>query len=306
MEMPVTLIRAVVACSLIAAATPSGAEPANAQAEVLFREGRRLMAADKIAEACTAFEQSQKIAPAVTTLLNLAGCREKLGQLATAWGLFLEAEQQTRSASNDAVAQLHKIARERAAKLEPRISKLTISVPDESKIDRLEILRDREIVSAVNRALPVDGGTYTITARADGVGEWSTRVEIASEADAKTVEIPDLRTLRRKSEEEPRPVTITAGTGRGGRLLPISVVSAGAALAIAGGILYTLDEDDVPNDPAVEYYTDTAPISVALMVSGAVVIGVGVYLLASRSRRNSGPAVGLASGSGVIGWTGRF
>ena len=67
------------------------AQPASAQAEVLFRQGRDLMAAGKVAEACSAFDESQRLEPEITTLLNVAACREKLGQLATAWGLFLDA-----------------------------------------------------------------------------------------------------------------------------------------------------------------------------------------------------------------------
>src|SRR5689334_15756470 len=101
------------------------------------------MAAGKYAEACSAFEQSQKLEPAIATLLNLAGCREKVGQIATAWGLFLDAERQTRGASDAANQQLHDVARDKAAKLEPRVSKLTINVPKAVQIDGLEILRDQ-------------------------------------------------------------------------------------------------------------------------------------------------------------------
>src|SRR5262252_6626857 len=115
------------------------AQPAGAQAEVLFRQGRDLLAAGKIAEACSTFEESQKLEPAVTTLLNLAGCRERLGQLATAWGMFLDAARQTRSAADAASQQLHDVAQARAQKLEPRVSRLTISVPQNSQVDGLEI-----------------------------------------------------------------------------------------------------------------------------------------------------------------------
>jgi hypothetical protein len=76
----------------------AAAQSAGAQAEVLFRQGRDLMAANKFDDACAAFAESQRLDPAITTLLNLAGCREKAGQYATAWGLFLEAERQTRAA----------------------------------------------------------------------------------------------------------------------------------------------------------------------------------------------------------------
>jgi hypothetical protein len=175
------------------------AQPAGAQAEVLFRQGRDLLAAGKVAEACSAFEESQKLEPAVTTLLNLAGCREKLGQFATAWGLFLDAARQTRSAGDAASQQLHNLAQARAQKLEPRVSRLTINVPQKSQVDGLEITRGKDRVEPGlwNRALPIDGGTYTIIAHAPGSSPWSTQVTIAAESDTKTIEIPDLRNLPR-------------------------------------------------------------------------------------------------------------
>src|SRR5690349_1387185 len=95
------------------------AQPAAAQAETLFDRGRDLLAAGKIAEACDAFESSQNLDPQLTTLLNLADCREKNKQLASAWGHFLEAERQTRGKSGGA-KKLHTTAKDRAAKLEAK------------------------------------------------------------------------------------------------------------------------------------------------------------------------------------------
>src|SRR4051812_29728499 len=71
---------------VLGAARPASAQPAQsagAQAEAMFREGRTLLAAGKIAEACAAFEASHKLEPAMSTLMNLAACRERNGQLAT-------------------------------------------------------------------------------------------------------------------------------------------------------------------------------------------------------------------------------
>jgi len=194
----------LVLAACLAPAAAAHAQPAGAQAEVLFREGRDLMAKGKIAEACAAFDQSQKLDPATTTLLNLAGCREKNNQLATAWGLFLDAERQTRGSTNEATKKLHDVAQDRATKLEPRVSKLTITVA--AKVDGLEIVRDQERIDPVmwNRALPVDGGTYTITAKAPGAQPFTTKVTVAAEKDAKTVEVPDLRA--------PKPVPATPAT----------------------------------------------------------------------------------------------
>ncbi|MFN0247491.1 MAG: hypothetical protein ACKV2T_11445 [Kofleriaceae bacterium] len=167
-------------------------QPAGAQAEVLFREGRELMQKQKYAEACTAFEQSQKLEPAPATLLNLAGCREKTNQLASAWGLFLEAERATRSASDATTKQLHDVAKNKAAKLEPRISKLTIKVAPGS--DGVEVKRNTDRVDSAmwGRALPIDGGTYKITATAPGKTPWSTEITVGVEKDAKIVDVPVL------------------------------------------------------------------------------------------------------------------
>src|SRR5262249_16160221 len=143
-------IRGLVILSVIAMTAPADAQstqPTGTQADVLFRRGREQMKKENLAEACEAFEQSQKLEPRVRTLLNLPGCFEKLGRLATARALFLQAELQTQSKSNDATVQLHKVALDRAAKLQPRISKLTIHVSDERNLAGLEILRDSSLVS---------------------------------------------------------------------------------------------------------------------------------------------------------------
>jgi hypothetical protein len=54
------------------------------------------------------------------------------------------------------------------------------------------------------------------------------------------------------------------------------------------------------------YHTETMLGGVALVASGAAVLGVGVYLLVSSPRERAAPTVGLAPGGGVIGWAGRF
>ncbi|MGE5183227.1 MAG: hypothetical protein ACM31C_14255 [Acidobacteriota bacterium] len=172
--------------------TTALAQPAGAQAEVLFRRGRELMSAGQIAEACAAFEESQKLEAATTTLLNLAACREKHGQLATAWGLFLDAERQTRAATDDVGRQLHHTAADHARKLEPRLSKLTIHVPDSLRGDITDIRRDGAAIDPVvwNIALPIDGGTYHVVVRMRGAPDVSLAVTVANEGDAKTVEVP--------------------------------------------------------------------------------------------------------------------
>lgn len=231
------MIRMILVYLLLSEVASADAQPVGAQADVLFREGRNLMADGKIPEACVAFEQSQKLDPAVTTLINLAACRERLGQLATAWELLREAERQAQSANDEAATQLHIIALERAAKLELRVSRLTIRVPDQSKFNQLEILCNEEHVpdEKWNRARPVDGGVYKIVARAPGMKEWSTLVTLKSTTDTQTVDIPNLRDI------DPKPIISRNATRRRwAAWKPWTVVSSGGMIMIVGGLLHGL------------------------------------------------------------------
>jgi hypothetical protein len=182
------MIRTLVLVCFALVAARAHAQPAAAQAEVMFRKGKQLLAEGKTAEACAAFDASQKLDPTVSTLLNQANCREKNGQLATAWGLFLEAERQTRG-GGDENKQLHQVATAKAAKVEARMSTLTINA--DSKLAGLEVRRDTTVIDPLtyNQALPIDGGTYKITAKAPGKVEWSTTIKIENEKDAKTVTV---------------------------------------------------------------------------------------------------------------------
>ena len=230
---------------VLGAHRPASAQSAGAQAEAMFREGRTLLNAGKVAEACAAFEASHKLEPAMSTLMNLAACRERNGQFATAWGLFLDAERQTRGGTDDANRRLHQVALERATKLEPRISKLTINVSADSQIDRLEILRGADVIDPAmwNRALPVDGGRYKITARAPGAAAWTSEIEIAHEGDVKTVEIPKLQSVvglpaaahARGRAPESVAGPSDAGEGARGARLPL-VIAGGGALLLGGAV----------------------------------------------------------------------
>jgi PEGA domain len=90
------------------------------------------------------------------------------------------------------------------------------------------------------------------------------------------------------------------------RKLGFAAIAGGVLLGAGGGVLIAIDEDDVSMTTTDEFHTETLLGGVALAASGAVAIGVGVYLLVSTPSERSVPTVGLAPGGGVIGWAGRF
>lgn len=175
-------------------------EPAQAQAgadsaaaQGLFDEARTLMDSGKAAEACPKFEESQRLDPGSGTLLNLAKCYEQVHRVASAWSTYLEAATAARSASNP---QRETAARELAAALAPRVSRLVVDVPTEARPAGLEISRDGAIMGAAQWGLPIpaDPGEHTIVAKAPGHKAWQTVAVVKAEGTTSRVTVPGLET----------------------------------------------------------------------------------------------------------------
>jgi hypothetical protein len=272
MKEPAVILRiAIVACFLLGAVAPTAAQPTENRAQELYDQGRALVAAGKTAEGCDAFEQSQQLEPLATTLIALATCRERLGRLATARKLFLQAEQQTRSASDRVTAQLHQLAGDKVAELESRVSKLTIHVPEQNRLDGLEIVRGSDRVDAAiwNRESPIDGGTYTITARAPGTPSWSVTVTVASESDFKTVEIPLLDKAPRDAGKSDGPSVVAAPA-----VHALPIISAPEVPSISPGT-----SDTSSGTPETSRVSENAALVIAL---GGTAVSYGLVVVGSQ------------------------
>jgi hypothetical protein len=317
---------------LAALSAVAHAQPAGAQAEVLFRQGRELMAKGKYVEACAAFDASQKLEPSPSTVLNQAECRERRGQIATAWGLYLQVARSTRATGDEPSKQMHRTAADNAKRLESELSTLAIEVSDDANIGGLEVLRDGEIVDvgAWNKLLPIDGGTYRVTAHAPGNAEWTTTVTVATTRDAKSVQIPKL-----KARELPKPpvAAATPPPARSGDAaadapparprrraswLPYAI--GGGALALGGGALAlelsgesTYAKAKAELDPAKQTSlwrsaNDARYAAEALAIGGVAAAGVAVwlYVRGRRGERSIAVAPTVSGGSVGIHVTGGF
>jgi hypothetical protein len=183
----------------------------TAEAEALFREGKRLMKRGETAQACEKFAASERLEPKVGTELNLALCRERNGQLATAWVMYIKAAAAAKRAGNDGKREAE--ARRRAAAIEPRLVYLTISVPRANRVDGLVIRRNTtELDPALwDQKVPVDPDEYTISGEAPGHEPWSTTVVIT--AKNKKVEVPALEKSAKQVAahgEQPQPAGTAA------------------------------------------------------------------------------------------------
>jgi hypothetical protein len=274
-----------------------------ALAETLFQQGQKLMKAQRYAEACPKFEESQRLDPGGGTLFQLATCHELTGRTASAWAEFSEvallAKQRNRP-------DIERAARERVGVLEPKLSWLVITVPEAARFEGLSVKRDGTLLgpAAFGTAMPADPGKHTIVAEASGYRTWSTTVEIGVESDRKTVTVPELEALpqfpapsREADPVAPEPA-LPPPPGRHSPVL--FYVAAGVGLAGLGtaaffGIRSYTKEQEVKErcpgndctDPA-DVETSKSAVSSAHIANvagafGLVGAGVFTYLLLTNS-----------------------
>jgi hypothetical protein len=236
----------------------ANAHAQSAEAEALFRDARALIHRGQLAAACEKFAASAQLEPSVGTLLNLGDCREKLGKLASAWAAFRKAESMSKRSGGDGRREAE--SRRRATALEPRLSRLVIAVP--TGLAQLVVRRDDEVIEPAvwNTPVPIDPGSYTISAEAPGYIPWRRTVVIDAKAELQTVQLPAL---------DPRPISSVT--------LPIAV----------------------PEPPPITYVTTrrartwsaTRELSVGLGIAGAAAVGTGVYFgMRSNELRNRADA----------------
>ncbi len=178
----------ILAAAVFGARSARAAGDDVATAQVLFDDGKRLMARAQWSEACPKLEESQRLAPAIGTEFNLADCFEHADRLASAWAAFLEVVDQTHKRGE---SQRENAARARADALVTKLGKLTIQVA--SHAPDLEVRRDGQLVRAEvwGVAMPVDAGEHRIEARARGRAPWSAIVRTKN-AQSSVIAIPEL------------------------------------------------------------------------------------------------------------------
>ena len=187
-----------VACSALLAAmlamslAPAAHADRTTDSEDLFRRGKALLAESKYVEACPLLGESYRLEPTMGTLLNLAICHEHVGRIASAWGEFRSVEQQAHLAAppNESRAQF---AREHADKLEPRLSRLKIVVPAESRAPGLVIKIDGEEKSEPMWAgVPIDPGTRSVEVSATLKTQLTLTLKVDDEGVLQSMTVPVL------------------------------------------------------------------------------------------------------------------
>ncbi len=317
--------RARVGAVLLALAMASAAPLAQAddslQAELMFREAKRLLDAGDVEHACKAFEESLRLdgGTAVGTRYNLAGCYEKQGRTASAWAMFLNAAV---GASKRGEKEREKSANERAGALEPRLVRLRIVVTDGAKVASLKVFRDDGAVSdgQLGLPIPVDPGKHTVRATADGAKTFTTEVNVEGDGTTATVKVPALEPEGPAGSGPKRSVVVASPpkTPESSAQKPVGFVALGlgGALLVGGGVFLAMrqstisDLDTVCGPERKSCPTDAestvrsghtyTTLSAVGFIGGAALVATGVVLVLTAKPRAEG-----GTGSAVsVQWNG--
>jgi len=157
-------------------------------AQALADEAKHLMDSGKTAEACVKYEASLDLDSSFTTLMSLGQCYEKVGRLASAYLTYRTAESEATAADQ---AKRVKTAHDRAEKIAPKLSRLTIRVTPEAAVKGLVVTRNGMNVaqSIWGTPIPVDPGAHDIVAQV-GKKKWNQRVDVGGNAAQVYIDIP--------------------------------------------------------------------------------------------------------------------
>lgn len=297
----------------------------QAIAQTLFDEALKLMANGNFASACPKLAESQRLDPGGGTVFNLAMCREKEGKLASAWSAYNES---LSLAIRDGRKDRETAARDRLAIITPKLARLTVNVPASVVVPGLEVRLDetpmRQAVWGI--ATPVDVGSHQIAVTATGKAPWNTTIEIPSDGETKSVDVPPLNDLP-VSVAPPPPVTPlqvveTAPAKPAGKDLTLAWIFGGVGAAgiltgtIAGIVVFakrgesnadcrtgcTQKGVDAMNDAKSIAWVSNIGFGIGL---AGIATGVVLYFTA-KPRASTRATITPAIGPGFVGAQGTF
>lgn len=320
--MPLALAGALLAGSDARAAD-------DAVAQQLFDDAKKLIADGKWDKACPKLEESLRLSATAGTKFNLGDCYEHTGRTASAWAHFVSAATQTKMAGQK---DREKAARDRAAALEPKLSRLAIVVPVEGRPAGLEVKRDGELVGQAQwgEAVPVDPGEHAVVASAPGKRAWKAKVEVAGAGTTAKLSVPDLD----DAAPAPAPVadaqtprqtesikdTTPRASGNPNATLGWVLVGVGGAAVAGGVVMFVLRGNEISkldaacgadgkscppaaSDDIANGKTYTA-LGIGLFGLGVLSAGAGVGLLVIGGKDKTAAQVRIAPvgrGAGLVG-----
>lgn len=257
------------------------------QADALFNEGRELLERGRWAEACAKLKESEQLAPAIGTLLNLGYCWEQLGRMRSAMEAYGEAEVLAASAAD---AKRTAVAKERYAAAEKKAPRLVVRLSPQP-VSEVEVTRNGAAMpkTDLDRPLPVDPEDYAIVATAPSYQPWRGVVVVRGDGATVTLVVPALVPAG-ASGAAPAATTTSPWTPR--RYLALGLMGAGLGL-IGSSIGAGLSAKSRFDDSAAHCNYGCDPIGVEIQSNAAAQANIATLLF----------ALGLgAIGGGIYFW----
>ncbi len=307
---------ALVTSLALALARPVAADPAAdanvARADALFTEAQALQDAGNLEAACAKFDESLALdRQAIGTLLNVARCDARLGKLAHAVALYIEARDRGREQSQ---ARYVAVAEEQIAKLSPLVPHLAIAFAE--PIDGMQIVVDDAAVLPPAAAdLSLDPGAHHVSISAPGRVPYDQWIKLAK-SEHKAMSVPALA--------YPTTVHTTHTSSRAiGQLATIGggvLVATGVVLGLVAKVRYdNALSADCPNGgdhcnangfAATQSARSLGDVGTVVGVIGvaATAVGVTMWWRAPRDRVERGVTFApiVAPGEAGIAAVGRF
>lgn len=229
-------LRAIALAALLVASNAHAEDKDSvAAATSLFDEAVALMDKGKYVEACPKLVSSQEIAPSGGTLLALGECYERTGRTASAWLAFREAAARAAAAGKK---DAESAALDRASRIAPTMSRLTVRITEAATMQGVEVRRDGVPLkpAEIGTPSPLDPGTHVIEGSAPGHRTWSARVVLASSGNVE-VTVPPLELVAPGQENTPPPAPAPADPASSAqRTVGVLVLGGGIALIGVGAV----------------------------------------------------------------------
>jgi len=307
--------------SAAGAATPEGRAAAKqqlARAEELKKQG-------KLADACAALAEVERLDPKLPTLLDLAECTESLGKVVEAQALWTAARDR---AKHDEKPQSRARAESRLAAVEKRVAHLTLQLAPNVPPGVQVLLDDVAIEAAtLPSALAVNPGDHVVIVKLAGhddakyalkLGDGDNQSLPVAAGPAATARaaaallgpapLPAASTPTKVTIETSAPSAPPPATGWWSAPRKAGVISGLVGLAAIGGGTALLVGSKAGR------VDSSATLGGVSIVTGSVLFVSGLVLLASTPRDEApqqahlrvAPTLTLARGATVIGAVGEF
>lgn len=186
----------------LALAVAGLAVPSVALAETgaeLLQRGKDQYQQGLITQACETLQQAEAAEPNVDSIGLVAACHEKQNKTASAYREYLETAERAGKAGDER----EKFAREQAARLEPTVPRLTITLPS-GEHPKVTVNGKELDANTLATSSMFDPGKYVIAAKDASGRSWSKEVTLAL-SDKLTIAIPSVATWEGGAPVEPTP-----------------------------------------------------------------------------------------------------